>query len=134
MAHNRKLVLGGVSLTTATLDVPIERVASDVRDEIESLIIMSGYLESAPFSWISLILKFGLKDDDKPSYRRINSKYGDLPISIEMDAGKIQCAEYCQLYYLVKCAVLKSLIHVGVKHHLPIHLLQKELRIADSSR
>jgi hypothetical protein len=95
--------------------------------------ITARYFDGAPFSWVSLILNFGLNDDDAPSYGRVNAKHGDLPISIEMDVRRIEIAGHRELYFIVKRAVLKALIHVGVKHRLPIELLEQELDLIESS-
>lgn len=45
MAHNRKLVIGGVALVKARIPIKAETAAlHQVRDEIEGELISSGYL------------------------------------------------------------------------------------------
>jgi hypothetical protein len=58
MAHNRKLVLGAGALTTAKVrgDIP---AMTEIRDELEQIMISSGYFIEAPFLWVGLILRYG---------------------------------------------------------------------------
>lgn len=132
MGHNRKLVLGGVSLTTTRVNRLMFKVVDDVRNEVEDIMIKSGYLEHAPFLWIGLIFRYGLKDDAAPRYNSIDPKDGELPISIEVDVEKLQCPDPLDLHRTVKRTVLRAVIHVGMKYRLPIQLLEQELELIDS--
>ena len=85
MAHNRKLVLSGISLTMARPNRYDLDVMGEVMDELEEAMIASGYLDNAPFTWVGLLLRHGLKYEEIPHYQRINKKYGDLPLAIELD-------------------------------------------------
>ena len=60
--HNRKLGLCGVSLTKARLPKDDDEAANQVRDEIESLIVKSGDLVGAQFSWVTIAIRYGLKE------------------------------------------------------------------------
>lgn len=95
--HNRKLALGGVSLTKAKLNKNNGKALDFVRDEVEKVIIDSHFLEGATFSWITIIIRYGLKNDDKPSYKAINKKYGDLPLAIEIDTNELIEASFDEL-------------------------------------
>jgi len=119
MAHNRKLVLGGASLTMARCNRYIGEVGPEVMDELERLMISTGYLEKAPFKWVGLILRFGLKNEDEPHYQRINKKYGDLPVAIELDTHDLQHASRDELKEIFTVATLKVLVHVAQKYGLP---------------
>lgn len=88
MVHNRKLVIGGVALTIARENRYTMEVLGDVRDELEKILINNNYFDNVPFSMIGLILRYGLKNDEEPRYQRINKKYGDLPLSIELDTHR----------------------------------------------
>ena len=65
-----------------------------VRDELEAVLIESGYCEGAPFSWVTLSIRYGLKEESEPHYQAINKKYGDLPLAIEVPIEKMQCAPW----------------------------------------
>jgi hypothetical protein len=76
MAHNRKFVLGGAGLTMARANRYEIAVMTDVRDELEQIIISTGFLENAPLKWVGLILRHGLKNEGEPHYQRIDKKHG----------------------------------------------------------
>lgn len=123
MAHNRKLVIGVVSLTIAKIrgDIPI---LSEVRDELEQLLIQSNYLDGAPFKWVGMILRYGLKNDASPVYEKINSKHGDLPLAIEIDTHELIGASKEQMKHIFTKATLIALIDAGRKYNLPVAALE----------
>ena len=88
--HGRSLGIVGVSLTKLRLPKGTEKLLGQVRDQLEDLLLQTEYLKDAPFSWITISIRFGLKDDLEPLIGRINHKHGDLPLSIEMDFSWIQ--------------------------------------------
>ena len=116
----------GVSLTKARLRHSFQ--ALDVGNELETLMIESGYLEGAPFSWVTIAIRYGLKNDETPQYvGRINKRYGDLPLAIEVDTHELLGASLEEMRKLFKVAVLKALIHAGRKYSRPITKLEAEL-------
>lgn len=117
--HDRKIGLCGVSLTKARLNRHNPSAMKSVQDEIESVIIDSGYLADAPFSWVTIAIRFGLKDESIPHYKKVDTKYGDLPLSIEVDTHRLLKASLEQLIYIYRLAVLEALIHAGKKFNLP---------------
>jgi len=123
--HSRKLGLIGVSLTKAKPPRYSLDVAPEIQDEIESLIVSSGYLTGAPFEWVTVSLRYGLKNENKPHYQRISKKYGDLPLAIELDMHELINADRDQLKRLFTLATLKALIHAGKKYKLPIASLEE---------
>jgi hypothetical protein len=119
MAHNRKLVLGGTALTMARNNRHGIAVMGEIMDELESVMVSTGYLDNAPFKWVGLILRYGLKNEDEPHYQRINKKYGDLPVAIELDTHELQHASRDELKDIFTIATLKVLVHVAQKYGLP---------------
>lgn len=126
--HNRKLGLGGVALTKARLSHESNNALDKARDNIEQLIISSCYLDGAPFSWVTIAIRYGLKNDDEPSYQAIDKKYGDLPLAIEVDTHELRGASLDELKVIFQRAVLKSLIHAGRKYERPIEALEQMLQ------
>ena len=59
--HGRRLGIVGVSLTKARLPKDSGAVLEEVRDEFESLLDATGYLKDAPFSWVTVALRYGLR-------------------------------------------------------------------------
>jgi hypothetical protein len=91
------------------------------------MLVQGNFFETAPFSWISVVIRFGLKDDFAPQYRAISRKYGDLPISIEIDSHKLLAADQKTLTRLFRGGVLSALLHVATKYDLPKAALQNAI-------
>jgi hypothetical protein len=104
-----------------------------VRDEIESLMLTSGYLDYAPFWWVTIAIRYGLKYDAKAHYQRINKKYGDLPLAIEIDTRDLLEAPLARVREIFRRAVLISLIDAGRKYGRPVERLQKELHAIEAA-
>ena len=132
MAHDRKLVLGGVALTMARVKHKLAGPAMDrVRDDLEKEILHTEYLAHAPFKWVSLIIREGLVDEVKPHYQRISRKYGDLPLAIEIDVHRLLDASEDEMADVYREATLRALVHAGQKYDLPVERfnnLLKELK------
>ena len=117
--HNRKLGLSGVALTKARNPKGDVAALSAVRDELEPVIIESGYLEGAPFWWVTIAIRFGMKTETEPHFQSINKKYGDLPLAIEIETSRILKATGSELTNLFKAAALRSLIAAGHRYNRP---------------
>jgi len=122
--HNRKLGLTGIALTKQRNNRHDIKSLAAVRDEIEKIIIDSEFLKNAPFSWITIAVRYGLKNDSKPNYRAVSKKYGDLPLSIEVNTHELINASFEELKLIFKKAVLKALIHAGHKFDRPTEILE----------
>jgi hypothetical protein len=106
----------------------------EIRNDLESIMIAVNFLDNAPFKWVGLILRYGLKNDDGPSYQRINHKHGDLPVAIELDTHELRNASRDELKELFMIATLKTLVHIGKKYHLPYERFEELLEYWQSLR
>lgn len=118
MAHNRKLVLGGVSLTKERPNNFSISVMSEIRDELELIIIETNFIEKAPFNWIGIIFRYGLVNANKPKYQKINSKHCDLPVTMELDTQDLSKANKFELKKIFRKATLLIMIDVADKFNL----------------
>ncbi len=123
MAHNRKLVLSGVSLTKARLNPHSFEVGPEVMDELEQIMISMKFLSSAPFKWVG-----GLKNEEAPHYQGIDQKDGELALAIELDAHDFQNADREDLKRSFIVATLKAIIHAGKQYSLPVKELEERLQ------
>lgn len=126
--HNRRLGLCGVALTRARTNRHEFGVMSEIQDELERIMVESGYLNGAPFEWVTISIRFGLKNEDAPHFERINKKYGDLPLAIEVDTHEMRTASREILKKRLTVAVLKALIGAGMKYELPTTPLEGRLK------
>lgn len=123
MAHNRKLVIGGVALVKARLKNTGPAVDA-VRDEIEKLLIEADFFADAPFKWVGLIIRYGLENKFEPLYQRINKTHGDLPLSVEVDTHPLLGADIETVKAVVRLATIEALLHVARKYNLPTKPLE----------
>ena len=119
MVERHKLAIGGASLTAARLNRHSMPVMCEVNEQLESELLAVDFLKGAPFKWIGLILRFGLVNEDVPHYQRINKKYGDLPVAIELDTHELRNASRDELKEKFLVATLKTLIDIARKYNLP---------------
>jgi len=132
MGHNRKLVIGGVALVKVRLKGTGPAMVS-ICDELEPILIESGFATQAPFQFVNLIIRYGLKDRWVPEYQKINKKYGDLPIAIEVDVSELVDAKVETIRAKFRKASLEALIHVGHKYGLPVQPLMAAREAASPS-
>ena len=83
------------------------------------MIASSNFLGGAPFTWISIMLRFGLKNAEAPEYQGIQAKDNDLWVAIEVDTHDVLEASREQLKACLTIAILRSLIDIGRKYKLP---------------
>jgi hypothetical protein len=122
--HDRKLALLGTALTKARNPKESIFALSAVRDELEPILIDTGFCDEAPFSWVTISIRYGLKEESKPHYQAINKRYGDLPLAIEIPTDKMQGATFDDLKRIFKDASLRALIHAGEKYGRPVEVLK----------
>jgi len=126
MAHNRKYVPGGVALVMGRVRNSGKSVD---QDKVEQLLIDSNFFDHAPFKWVGLIYRYGLKNEIVPEYQRIDKKDSELPIAIELKMEILEWADKNNLkllYDIFMIGALEALIHVGQKYNLPTDLLKSE--------
>lgn len=122
--HNKKLVINLISLTLARLNKKIHEPHNKVNDSLEAVLSSSKFLENAPFLWIGLSIRLGLKDAEKPIYQGINKTHGDLSMAIEIDTHRLISADLPTIEGILKNATLTALIHAGKKYKLPTQELE----------
>jgi len=128
MGHNRKLAIGGVALTMARIPHKLNVAATHrVRDELEQEIIESDYLNGAPFKWVGLMIRYGLVDETEPHYQKINAKYGDLPLAIEVDSHRLLNVSENEMAAVYRKATLTALVHAGERYGLKVDRLRELL-------
>jgi hypothetical protein len=125
--HNRKLGLTGAAMTTTRLPRYTIEIGTMVRDEVERMMLESGFLDGAPFEWVTVSLRYGLKNDDEPKFEAVNESYGDLPLAIELDTRELAGASREEMKLAFEIATLKALIAAGRKFDLDYSRLQERL-------
>ncbi len=117
--HSRKLGLLSVALVKARVR-GLGPALGRVRDALEPS--LSPWFPNGKFSWVTLCIQLGLKNDEKPSFGSINKQYGDLPLSIEIDTNEVLAVHNDPelLDELIYAHVLRSLQAIEVKYGLSL--------------
>ncbi len=125
--HNRKFVDGIIFCKKGHL-TNIRRTIV-IQDLIEDIIINSSILETAPFKWINLMYRLTERNKLKPYFMKINQKYGDLPIAVELDLDLLKWADNTDPQLLIDIFImagLEALLHVCDKYQLPKEIIVSE--------
>lgn len=122
-----------VALVKVRLGKEIFPAANEVRDQIEQWVLDDGYLVDAPFSWVGLIVREGLKDDVEPEIGRIDRKYGDLELAIEIDTHKLLGQTKEGMSEVLRKASLRALVAAGRRYERPMVRLETELKRMESN-
>lgn len=125
--HNRRLGLSGIALTKVRNNKYDSQALTAVRDEIEAVLDQEKFLDGAPFSWITVAVRYGLIDADEPTYRSVNKKHGDLPLSIEVDTNRLIGSDLAALKDVFRKAVVLALVHAGKRYGRPTARLEAML-------
>lgn len=103
-----------------------------LNSKIIELLAELNYLETAPFTWINFIYRYGdVNKFEKPEIGRISKKYGDLPVTVEIVSDWIEYASFndeAMLEQIFESTALMALIHVGKKYKLPTEGLEVRLK------
>lgn len=126
--HSKRLGLTGVALTQARNNRYDTHALITVRDEIEAVLDQQGYLDGATFSWVTVAVRYGLINAEEPIYQPISTKYGDLPLAIEVDTSRLVGADIAELRNVFKQAVVLALIHAGKRYGRPTAKIEELLR------
>ena len=118
--HNRKLGILGVALVKARFPKCTGSALDTVRNELEAHLISSGVLTGAPFFWVTIAIRYGLKDQEQPVFQRINQKYGDLPLAIEVDSHRILNGDEKQITEIFREAATKALLAASKRYERPL--------------
>ena len=106
--------------------------ANRARDQIEQEIIQSGYFENAPFSWVGITIRYGLVNETKPHYQKIDAKDGELPLAIEIDVRRLLGSTEDEMTAVYRKATLIALAHAGEKYRLNVSRIDQLLSEAES--
>ncbi|MDR1597854.1 MAG: immunity protein 39 [Holosporales bacterium] len=121
------LLFGSVDLVGAS--VKNDCVMNKIMAEMQSFLKTSGFFDRAPFSWVGMIIRYGLKNDRHTTYDgRINRKYGDIPLARELDMRVLLTADENDVGMLkdfFEIAALESMIDAGKKYKLNTKALEE---------
>ncbi|WP_419227318.1 Imm39 family immunity protein [Alteromonas sp. OM2203] len=118
MSEKRILLIGGVSLIKGRVK-EAGPVMKEICDELEPLLQDIGFVDSAPFKTVSMIIRFGEKTDLTPEYEAINKRYNELPVAVEMELAEFRVASKDVVKSAFVKATIDVLLDIAKKYDLP---------------
>ena len=95
--------------------------------------IEDGFIEGAPFSWVGIIIREGLKNDPAPASQRIDKTDGELPLTIEIDVHRLIEKTKQEMQTVYEETLLRCLQWTGRKFDRPMAKLEMELARLETS-
>ncbi|MAP23937.1 MAG: hypothetical protein CMM87_00165 [Rickettsiales bacterium] len=93
----------------------------EIKPTLDHLLRSNDVWAQAPFLYAQLAYRYGIKNDLKVEFQRINKKYGALPIALELDMHILEWADqhnYALLRDIFMVAALEALVQVCKKYKL----------------
>lgn len=118
MTEQRVLLIGGVSLVKGRVKEagPVMR---EICDELEPMLNNMGFLDNAPFKTISMIIRFGERNNLTPQYDPINKRHSELPVAVELELASLRTASKEVVKSAFVTATIDVLLDVSEKYGLP---------------
>ena len=108
---------------------------NEIRDELETVITVSGWFPNDHFRWVGLIIRYGIKAEEHPHFHPIDKKDGELPIALEVDTHHLLGIhkDPVLLKAFLKSVTIQSLLAVARKYRLPMQALELELSLKNAA-
>jgi hypothetical protein len=104
------------------------QITGQIQEEYLAFLNSSGYFDNAPFLWFGMTILYGLKNEKKTHYKRIDKKDGELCMTKELDMRVLLTADENDVGMLkdfFEIAALDSMIDAGKKYKLNTTALEK---------
>ncbi|WP_431264988.1 Imm39 family immunity protein [Roseateles chitinivorans] len=122
-AAPRCLLVGGSYLAKGRLKQS-SAAALAARNGLEVRLIEAGYLDGAPFRTVSLILRYGDKEDLNPDIGSVDEVHSELPVTVMLDLAALRALDLDALTAKFTQVMADILIDVAVNFDLPYAFLE----------
>lgn len=112
----RELLIGGVGLVKGRVK-NAGKAMIKVCDELEPEFERIRFLEKAPFTTISLIIRFGMRWGP-PELERVNHRHSELDVGIEAPMIELRMLDESKLAGVFKKLTLEALVEIAMKYNL----------------
>lgn len=91
-------------------------VLTRLQSNIGPLLDKIKFFEGMEFNWITIQIEYGLVNDSEPRMERIDKRYLDLPMTMQIDIRTILKMNEDQLYQYFLGVLEICLVHVAMKY------------------
>lgn len=113
------VVLGGSRVKDVGLAV------LQARNEMEEHLVGNAFLETAPFKTISLVFRYGDKDDWESEIRSIDTRNSELPVAIQFDSDALNKMSASDVKACFRLALIEVLCDIAANYDLPYEFLDQ---------
>ena len=122
MSEVRNLVVGAVELIKCRLKGD-GQAALKARNELEPELQKNGFLNTAPFQTISLILRYGERDNLNPDIGDVDVRRSVLPVAVELDGMRLKTVSQEDMAEEFREVMIEVLCDVAANFDLPFEFL-----------
>ncbi|TDU68157.1 immunity protein 39 of polymorphic toxin system [Prosthecobacter fusiformis] len=112
----RELLIGAVGLVKGSVKYGGKAMVN-VCNELEPELERTKFLENAPFSLVSVIIRYGTKWGDV-ELGKINRRHAELEAAVEVPISEVRGLDASKLTDVVRTVVLETLVEVAMKYGL----------------
>ncbi|AMO24180.1 hypothetical protein UC35_16720 [Ramlibacter tataouinensis] len=114
--------MGAVSLVKCRIK-DHGRAALAARNSLEPALEANGFLKDAPFRTVSLILRYGDRDNLNPDIGDVDARRSALPVAVELDAKRLEKLDLNTLTEEFRSVMIELLCDVAANFDLPFEFL-----------
>ncbi|WP_087723661.1 Imm39 family immunity protein [Pandoraea sp. PE-S2T-3] len=122
MRTEKALLVGAVSLVKHRFRGEGQIVLA-VRDEIDAAMKRNGFLINAPFTTVSLIIRYADKDDMRTEIGKVNRENGVIPIAVQVNVGCLSAMDAAELQNAFRKLLIEVLCDLAANFDLPYAFL-----------
>jgi hypothetical protein len=122
MENIRNLVVGAVSLVRCKVRGYGPPILA-ARNKIEAALDMNHYLAGAPFRTVSLILRYGTRNNLNPEIGEVDVRRSMLPVAVELDVKYLETLDSQALEKHFHIVMIDVLCDVAANYDLPCDFL-----------
>jgi hypothetical protein len=104
----------------------VEPCRDELSPHLTELARSDGLFEDAPYQWVGLDIRFSHRSCP-PVIRRVNRRWGDLPVTVEVNMESVDHKPREVVCHAVEIAILQALIAVADSYDRPSHRLRARL-------
>jgi hypothetical protein len=121
MTSRRNLLIGAVGLVKGKVRDDGKAMLS-ICNELEPYFKSHRLLHGAPFSCISLILRYGTTTSERPEIGKIDERHSELHVAYELPINDLRLLDYDKLRARLREATIESLVAIARKFGLPVEI------------
>ena len=132
--HKQALCVGTADLIGKAVAADTSAIVVQLTYDIGPILDSVNFFEHTPFNWITIMIHLGSKNSAQPEQGRISKRYGDLPLTIEVDVEDMLLLPQAKLCEVMYNCVVRCILSVAQTYELDTTQLRMRLSEYRASR